>query len=106
VSSQGSDEVLIYDRESLEHLGNFSVEDGVADSVEESDGMHVVNVNLGGEFTQGLLVIQDGGNTPDVLDDEGEERDNTNFKFVRWADVASAMGIEIDTTDRVRKRKQ
>jgi len=106
VSSQGSDEFLVYDRETLEHISNFLVGDGVVDSVQESDGMHVVNVNLGGEFTQGLLVAHDGGNTPDVLDEEGEALDNTNFKFVRWADVAQALGLDIDTTDRVRKRKQ
>ena len=35
--------------------------------------MHVVNVNLGGEFTEGLLATQDGGNTPDVKDDEEKE---------------------------------
>jgi 3-phytase len=104
VSSQGSSEFLVYDRETLDHVGNFLVGDGVVDSVEESDGMHVVNVNLGGEFTQGLLVVHDGGNIPEVLDEEGEERDNTNFKFVRWADVAHAMGLDIDTTDRVRKK--
>jgi 3-phytase len=106
VSSQGSSEFLVYDRETLEHLGNFVVGNGDVDSVQESDGMHVVNVNLGGAFTEGLLVTHDGGNTPDFADDEGEERDNTNFKFVRWADVAHAMGLDIDTTDRVRKRKQ
>ena len=78
----------------------------MVDSVQESDGMHVANVNLGGELTQGLLVAHDGGNTPDVLDDDGEALDNTNFKFVRWADVAQALGLDIDTTDRVRKRKQ
>ena len=58
---------------------------------------------LGGDVTQGLLVAHDGGDTPDVLDEEDEKRDNTNFKFVRWADVAHAMGLQIDTTDRVRK---
>ena len=105
VSSQGLDEFLVYDRETLEHLGNFAVGDGVVDSVEESDGMHVANVNLGGRFRQGLLVMQDGGNSPDVADEEGETRDNTNFKFVRWADVAHAMGLEIETTDRVRNPK-
>ena len=41
----------------------------------------------------GLVVAQDGGNTPDVLDEEGEKRDNTNFKFVRWLDVADALGL-------------
>lgn len=61
---------------------------------------------MAGDFTEGLLVAHDGGNTPDVLDEEGEARDNTNFKFVRWADVAHAMGLTIDTTDRVRKHKQ
>jgi 3-phytase len=106
VSSQGSDEFLVYDRATLEHIGNFLVGDGVVDSAEESDGMHVVNVNLGGDFAQGLLVAHDGGNTPDVLDEDGEARDNTNFKFVRWADVAHAMGLAIDTADRVRKHKQ
>ena len=106
MSSQESDEFLVYDRETLAHVGNFLVGDGVVDSVQESDGMHVVNVNLGGDFTQGLLVAHDGGNTPDVFDEEGEELDNTNFKFVRWADVAHAMGLKIDTTDRVRKPKQ
>jgi myo-inositol-hexaphosphate 3-phosphohydrolase len=60
-SSQGSSEFLVYDRETLERLG--------------------------GPFTQGLLVTHDGGNTPEVVDDEGE-------------------ALDIDTTDRVRKRKQ
>ena len=106
VSSQGSDEFLVYDRATLEHRGNFLIGEGVVDSGQESDGMHVVNVNLGGEFTQGLLVAHDGDNTPEVLDDEGEARDNTDFKLVRWADVAHAMGLDVDTTDRVRKRKQ
>jgi 3-phytase len=105
VSSQGSDEFLVYDRATLEHVSNFTIEDHVVDSVQECDGMHVVNVNLGGEFTEGLLVTQDGGNTPDVVDDEGEERDNTNFKFVRWGDIARAMGLEIETQDRMRKRE-
>ena len=64
-----------------------------------------MNVNLSGEFADGLLVTQDGGNTPGVVDDEGEERDNTNFKFVRWGGVARAMGLEIETKDRVRKKE-
>ena len=105
MSSQGSDEFLVYDRASLEHISNFTIDDHVVDSVQESDGMHVVNVNLGGEFTEGLLVTQDGGNTPDVIDDEGEERDNTNFRFGRWGDLARVLGLDIETKDRVRKKE-
>jgi myo-inositol-hexaphosphate 3-phosphohydrolase len=52
VSSQGSNEFLVYDRKTLEHIGNFLVGDGIVDSVEESDGMHVVNVNLSGRSTR------------------------------------------------------
>ena len=50
-------------------------------------------------------MTQDGGNAPDVVDDEGEERDNTNFKLVRWGDVARAMALEIETKDRARKKE-
>jgi hypothetical protein len=38
-----------------------------------------------------------------TLEDDGEARDNTNFKFVRW-DVAHSL--DIDTTARIRKTKQ
>jgi hypothetical protein len=33
-----------------------------------------------------------------------DERDDSSFKVVRWAGVAHAMGLDIETTDRVRKR--
>jgi hypothetical protein len=41
-------------------------------------------VNLGHRFPNGLLVVQDGQNT-------GAPRESTNFKFVRWDDVAHAI---------------
>ena len=41
VSSQGSDEFVVYDRATLEHISNFTIDDHVVDSVQESDGMHV-----------------------------------------------------------------
>ena len=40
VSSQGSNEFLVYDRKTLAHIGNFLVADGIVESVEESDGLH------------------------------------------------------------------
>lgn len=48
-------------------------------------------------FPLGILVAQDGDNKPDVVDAEGEERANTNFKYVQWGDVASSLGLVIDT---------
>ena len=74
------------------------------DTVQESDGMHVVNANLGGDSRRVCWGTLDGGNTPDVIDDEGQERGNTNFKLVRRGDVARSMGLSIETKDRVTYR--
>ena len=38
VSSQGSDEFLVYDRKTLEHIGNFLVGGGAVDSVRRPTG--------------------------------------------------------------------
>lgn len=98
-SSQGSDEFVVYDRKSNAYIGNFSIgdnEDAEIDSVQESDGAAVTHLDLGGEFSSGLLVVQDGNNTPAVYDEEGEALDNANFKYIRWEDVAAAMGLTIN----------
>ena len=36
-------------------------------------------------------MVQDGDNLPEVPDDEGEPRANTNFKFIDWNDLAEAF---------------
>lgn len=93
-SSQGANEFVVYDRVSGAYLGRFSIGGSdIIDGSEQSDGAHVVSANLGGELSEGLLVVQDGKNTPKILDQNGMERDNTNFKFVRWADVAEKLGL-------------
>jgi 3-phytase len=82
VSSQGDDTFFTYDRLSNEPIGRFAVVDGRAtDGAQECDGAAVVSMQLPG-FPGGLLVVHDGDNTPQVLDDEGEPRDNTNFKLL------------------------
>lgn len=99
-SSQEESEFIVYDRETNDYIGKFSVDDGNGiDGVQESDGGQVVNFDLGGEFEGGLLVIHDGKNTPEIFDDEGEEIDNSNFKFVRWADIANGLGLKINNVD-------
>jgi 3-phytase len=98
VSSQGSDQFVVYDRNSNDYIGNFSVIDDTekaVDGVQESDGAAVTYLNLGGDFESGLLVVQDGHNTPLLIDEEGEEIDNANFKYIRWDDVANTMGLVI-----------
>ena len=52
-------------------------------------------LDLGRDFASGLLVVQDGQDTPLVFDEDGEEIDNANFKYIRWEDIAAAMGLVI-----------
>ena len=44
----------------------------------------------------------DGGNTPDILDDEGEPIENTNFKLVRWEDIADQLDLIVDDEHDIR----
>ncbi|MBC8122826.1 MAG: phytase [Gemmatimonadaceae bacterium] len=96
-SSQGDNTFAVYERRgSNRYIGSFALTDtDDTDSVQESDGAAVVNVPLGRSFPGGLLVTQDGDNTPEELDEEGEERDITNFKFTPWPSVARAFAVPL-----------
>lgn len=99
VSSQGNNTIAVYDRQDDNaFIGTFRISTGKGevDSVEETDGMTVTNVPLG-QFKEGLMVTQDGANTPDVAGGEGgEPRENSNFKFVSWGTVAAAFDPPLD----------
>jgi 3-phytase len=89
-SSQGDDTYAVYEIEGgNDYLGSFAIEAGEVDSTQHSDGADVVNVSLPG-FDGGLLVVQDGDNTP-----EGSDESSTNFKFVAWEDVVEYSGLDL-----------
>jgi 3-phytase len=82
VSSQGDNTFYTYDRQTLRPLEHFAVVDGpAADGSQDCDGADTVSTPLPG-YPHGLLVVQDGDNTPVELADDGEARVNTNFKFL------------------------
>jgi 3-phytase len=83
VSSQGADEFAIYEREGNNaYLATFNIVDGpTIDGVADTDGIDVINVQLGSVFPQGLFVAQDVSNPGD----------NQNFKVVPWEDIALSM---------------
>ncbi|MGV9778365.1 phytase [Streptosporangium sp. NPDC003464] len=92
-SSQGDNTFAAYRKEGANtYLGQFRVgsHDGV-DGVEHSDGSTVLNVPLG-DFEEGLFITHDGANTPAVPD-----RENTNFKFVGWENIADGLDLDVDT---------
>ncbi|WP_375424240.1 phytase [uncultured Friedmanniella sp.] len=82
VSSQGDNTFYTYDRRTLAPLRHFAVVDGRrTDGSSDCDGADTVSTPLPG-YPHGLLVVQDGDNTPDVVDGDGEPRTVTDFKFV------------------------
>jgi 3-phytase/alkaline phosphatase D len=93
-SSQGENNFAVFNRQGAnEYLGSFVVgEHGGIDSVESSDGADVTSEAIGG-FTQGLLVVHDGNETPGFTINDGGEIENaaTNFKYVPWQNVAGTF---------------
>lgn len=89
-SSQGDDSFAVYSISGgNDYLGSFSIADGSkTDGTQHSDGADVVNTEVG-DFEAGLLVVQDGDNTP-----EGSDESSTNFKFVDWEDVVDHSGVK------------
>jgi 3-phytase len=97
-SSQGDNTFALYDREvreGNEYEGGFRV--GAAsptlDSVEECDGAAVLNAPLGDRYPRGLIVLQDGQETPEAPDGEGGTRTATGFKFVDLGAVVDASDL-------------
>lgn len=78
VSSQGNDRYIVYRREgSNEYLGTFAVA-GASDT----DGIDVSNMALGALYPEGMFVVQNH---------------DTDFRMARWQDVATALGLAVDT---------
>jgi len=98
-SSQGDDQFAVYDREFADgvannHIVNFTIganSGADIDSVGDTDGIDVTNVNLGGQFGSGVFFAHDGSNSG---------RPISNIKLVSWADVADEItpNLIIDTT--------
>ncbi len=80
VSSQGSHDYAVYEREGDNRfLSKFEIVDSAAiDAVSSTDGIDTISTGLGPSFPKGLFVVQDGDNEPD----------ENNFKVVPWETVA------------------
>jgi len=81
-SSQGSNQFVIYRRAGDNaYVLTFEIAAGKdSDRVSTTDGIDVINVNLGPAFPAGVFVVQDGKN------DGGRQ----NFKLVPWPTIANA----------------
>jgi 3-phytase len=90
ISSQGNDSYLVLDAAAPYAVrGGFRVglnaERGI-DGASETDGLEVTSANLGGVWSRGMLVVQDGRKRMP----EGAQ----NYKYLPWAAVADALGLD------------
>jgi myo-inositol-hexaphosphate 3-phosphohydrolase len=81
VSSQGNSTFKVYDRQAPHTFrGTFSVQ-----GVQSTDGVDVINVSLSGEFVRGAFACHNGTASPYPVE------------LVRWEDIATPLGLGIDT---------
>lgn len=100
-SSQGNNSYTVYERGGNNaFIGRFSIDDGLIDGTNDTDGIDVIGLNLGKDFPYGLFIAQDGENM------DGAKKLNQNFKIVRWDKIAKALNLEMDNTVNPRKLKK
>ncbi|MBX8508896.1 phytase [Pseudomonas cichorii] len=89
ISSQGNDSYVVVDAEAPYALrGAFRVGLNARlgiDGTSETDGLEVTSANLGGPWSKGMLVVQDGRKR---MPEQAQ-----NFKFVPWADVVKTLAL-------------
>ncbi|GFM50278.1 3-phytase [Pseudomonas cichorii] len=89
ISSQGNDSYVVVDAEAPYALrGTFRVGLNARlgiDGTSETDGLEVTSANLGGPWSKGMLVVQDGRKR---MPEQAQ-----NFKFVPWADVVKTLAL-------------
>ncbi|MEE8875050.1 phytase [Pseudomonas helleri] len=89
ISSQGNDSYVVVDAGPPFALhGAFRVgvnaEAGI-DGTSETDGLDVTSANLGGPWSKGMLVVQDGRKR---MPEQAQ-----NFKYIPWSEVAKALRL-------------
>ncbi len=90
VSSQGNDSYAVFDTEKpFAYRGSFRVGLNAAkgiDGTSETDGLDVSSANLGGVFSEGMLVVQDGRNHM--------PSSPQNFKYIPWKSIQVALKLD------------
>lgn len=90
VSSQGNNTYVVYDSlPPFRYRGAISVvldAEKNIDGTSETDGLDVTSVNLGGPFSEGMLVVQDGHKVMPAAPQ--------NFKYISWGKIRSALQLE------------
>lgn len=97
-SSQGDNTFAVFDRDDHNaFVRGFRItaggKPGAPDGSEVCDGAAVTSAPMGRRFPHGLLVVQDGSNTPETPGPDGQARTDTDFKFVDWGKLERAARL-------------
>ncbi|MDK2767159.1 MAG: phytase [Sphingomonas sp.] len=85
VSSQSDHAYTVYRLSDDSYVGRFRIAAGsTIGATEETDGIDFAPGDFGPNYPGGLFVAQDGYNPPKAQ----------NFKYVAWADIKAALGIQ------------
>ncbi|MCD8446271.1 phytase [Tenacibaculum finnmarkense] len=88
LSSQGNNSYAIFDRNSNQYLGSFSIKNGVVDGTNDTDGIDVTSVSFNSKYPKGFFLAQDGtNNTP-------KDSLAQNFKIVDWRTIQKALNLK------------
>jgi len=95
-SLQQKNQFAVFERQGINrYVGCFSIVDGAkSDGVSHCDGIELLEMPLGPNFNNGLMVMHDGNNT------EAGNASRQNLKMIDWQVIASGFSppLIIDTT--------
>lgn len=84
-SSQGNFTYALFDTKKKTYLTSFYIAKKDIDGVQETDGLEIMTTDMGSQFPEGILVVQDGFNF------DGETKRSQNFKYVDIRDVKAII---------------
>ena len=84
-SSQGNFSFAVFDLTTQLYITSFRIEGSDPDSVEETDGIEIIDTYVSLEYPEGILIVQDGFNTS-----QGKP-EAQNFKIIDWRQIRSLL---------------
>jgi len=84
-SSQGNFSYAVFDLRTQSYIKSFRIEGSDPDSVEETDGLEIIDRYVSAQYPEGILIVQDGFNTS-----EGNP-ESQNFKIIDWRKIKSLL---------------
>jgi len=81
-SSQGNNTFAVFDLDKQVYLRSFAIIKEITDSVEETDGVDILDTYVSDRYPEGILVVQDGYNT------NGKIIKAQNFKIIDWRKIS------------------